>query len=654
MAVIKMKRITIAGTMNSLEKTAAVCCLSEVFQPDEVSRFEDTQKFSPLGGNNHYDEWLSELEESLSLIGKKVAVAEKHKVSQIEMDDKKAEEYIDFVCGKINCLHKKQIMLKKNIAECEEEIRNLSHFIGKGVQMDKIRQCEYIKVRFGSLPRESYKLLRQEYKEHPYITFFRCTDDEKYVWGFYFCPVHEALEIDRVFSRLYFNRLRLREMKDTPGEMIKLLQSEIERDKTELEKCDNYAQELWQKEQVGCEQIYSWLTEQRAFQILKSYVMRYNDSFILTGWVPSNHEKTLTKQLDEIAGIEHSVMGGKLEREHSPPVMIKNGFFSKPFEFFTKMYGLPNYNESDPTRLMAFLFTVMFGIMFADLGQGICIALIGYFLMWKKKHMEIGKVLVPCGISGAIFGLLFGSVFGFEELLNPLYHAIGFADKPIHVLDSGTVMNIIIASMAIGFLSLSSAMVVNIITSFRRKNLERALFSENGIAGFVFYWALVLGVVAQLVFNIEIFTLPYIIGLIILPLACIFFKEILGKLVERKSAKPEKIGEYLIQSFFEFFEVLLSLLSNTVSFLRIGAFVLVHSGMMLMIMSLADMMGPPGSVGYIIMVIFGNIFVSVLETLLVCIHVLRLQYYEMFSRFYSGDGRPFSPIKIAYKENSKA
>lgn len=653
MAVVKMKRITIAGTMNMLEKTAAACCLSEVFQPDEVSRFEDTQKFSPLGGENHYDEWLTELEEALALIGKKVIVAEKHKVSQIELNNQKAEEYLDFVCGKIQCLHKKQILLKKNIAECEEEIKNLSHFIGKGVQMDKIRQCKYIKVRFGSLPRESYKLLRKEYKEHPYITFFRCTDDEKYVWGLYFCPVHEVLEVDRVFSRLYFNRLRLRELTDTPGEMTKHLQDEIARDKAELAKCNEYAQELWQKEQVGCEQLFSWLTEQKAFQMLKGYVMRYNNSFILTGWVPARHEKDLTSKLDEIYGIEYSFLGGKQQREHSPPVMLKNGFFSKPFEFFTTMYGLPNYSESDPTGLMAFLFTLMFGIMFADLGQGLCIALIGYFLMWKKKHMQIGKVLVPCGISGAVFGLLFGSVFGFEELLNPLYHAIGFADKPIHVLDSDTVMKIIIVSMAIGFLSLSSAMVVNIITSFRRKNLERALFSENGVAGFVFYWALVLGVVAQIVFEKAVFTVPYIIGLIILPLACIFFKEILGKMIEGKAAKPEKIGEYLIQSFFELFEVLLSLLSNTVSFLRIGAFVLVHSGMMLMIMSLADMMGPPGSAGYIIMVIFGNIFVSVLETLLVCIHVLRLQYYEMFSRFYSGDGRPFLPIKINYKKNSE-
>ena len=97
---------------------------------------------------------------------------------------------------------------------------------------------------------------------------------------------------------------------------------------------------------------------------------------------------------------------------------------------------------------------------------------------------------------------------------------------------------------------------------------------------------------------------------------------------------------------FRSIEVLLGYVTNTMSFLRVGAFVLVHAGMMNVVFVLAESVGNPGSVGFIAIVVVGNIIVTVLEALLVSIQVLRLEYYEMFSRFYSGEGRPFEPVKI--------
>ena len=96
-----------------------------------------------------------------------------------------------------------------------------------------------------------------------------------------------------------------------------------------------------------------------------------------------------------------------------------------------------------------------------------------------------------------------------------------------------------------------------------------------------------------------------------------------------------------MQSFFELFEMCLSYVTNTMSFLRVGAYILVHAGMMLVVFTLADMVG---GVGYPIIVIVGNGLVMALEALLVAIQVLRLDYYEIFSRFYVGEGRPFTPI----------
>ena len=94
--------------------------------------------------------------------------------------------------------------------------------------------------------------------------------------------------------------------------------------------------------------------------------------------------------------------------------------------------GTVSYTHLDVYKRQTY--TILFGIMFGDLGQGPCIAIVG-FLMWKLKKMAIGKILIPCGISSAIFGMIYGSVFGFEEWLNPMYEAMGIAGahgKPIH------------------------------------------------------------------------------------------------------------------------------------------------------------------------------------------------------------------------------
>jgi V/A-type H+-transporting ATPase subunit I len=190
-------------------------------------------------------------------------------------------------------------------------------------------------------------------------------------------------------------------------------------------------------------------------------------------------------------------------------------------------------------------------------------------------------------------------------------------------------------------------MCLNVYTSFRQKNYGKALFSTSGVAGILFYGSIVFGLVAELFLGIHVMTLPYILGLIVLPFILIFFSEPLGDLVNgEKDWQPESWGGYIVENLFESIEVLLGYVTNTMSFLRVGAFVLVHAGMMNVVFVLAESVGNPGSVGFIAIVVVGNIIVTVLEALLVSIQVLRLEYYEMFSRFYSGEGRPFEPVKI--------
>ena len=127
-----------------------------------------------------------------------------------------------------------------------------------------------------------------------------------------------------------------------------------------------------------------------------------------------------------------------------------------------------------------------------------------------------------------------------------------------------------------------------------------------------------------------------------IPVILFLLKEPLGQLVEGKKPKAEGgVGMFLVQGFFELFETMLSFFSNTISFVRIGAFAVSHAAMMEVVLILSG--ASAGSTNWIIFVI-GNIIVCGLEGLVVGIQVLRLEYYEMFSRFYKGTGREFKPF----------
>ena len=145
-------------------------------------------------------------------------------------------------------------------------------------------------------------------------------------------------------------------------------------------------------------------------------------------------------------------------------------------------------------------------------------------------------------------------------------------------------------------------------------------------------------------YGLEIMTVPYVICLIVLPVACIFFKAPLSALVTGKKAEKFSVAE----SFIGIFEGALSFLSNTMSFLRIGGFVLSHAGFMLVVSQLAgaSQPGAPITAGMVIAYIIGNILVMGIEGLLSGIQVLRLEFYEVFSRFYDGGGSEFTPLAV--------
>ncbi|MFV0395111.1 MAG: V-type ATP synthase subunit I, partial [Coprobacillaceae bacterium] len=372
------------------------------------------------------------------------------------------------------------------------------------------------------------------------------------------------------------------------------------------------------------------VTHLNAIYVLLPYIVKIGKKLAIYGFVPKKESKAFKTSLEEVEGVRVDVKPSNSDARLTPPTKLVNGWFSKPFRMFVTMYGVPNYNDIDPTLFVAISYTLLFGIMFGDVGQGILLSIIGY-IAYKYKGMQLGLVGTRLGISSAIFGVVFGSVFGNEHILTPLFHT----------MDSDNTMLLLGATVALGISLIIISMCFNIFLNIRQKNVVEALISNNGIAGLVFYIA-VLGSVIDMLLGIGYVNIFYILGLMIIPILLIFLKEPITHKVQGKPMFPHGFGSFFIEGFFELFEVVLSFISNTLSFLRVGGFVFSHAGMMLVVYTLAEMVGGGG---YWIVLVIGNIFVMCLEGLVVGIQVLRLEFYEMFSRYYLGNGKPFKSIK---------
>lgn len=652
MAVSEMNFISIIGNMKNIDEIVNVCGESGVFQPDNVfSFYSDAEGLSAISEENPYSEPFQTLGSAISACGVKPFSVD---ISDFQISRSKAERYVDYFSKSITDKIDEKRKIYQTTSEMKAEIKLLKNFYGLDCSLDDVLSCEYIKPRFGKIPVSSYRqfdhIMEQSAEKGIELMFFPFKCDGEYQWGIYFADVEHRDEVDRIFSSMYFEEVKLKPCDKSPHQQSEFLETTCQELHKKIENIDKEISEFWESQKDKCMKFYTKLRQLSVYFEIKAYAAKYNDNFILIGWVPKEDLKAFEQKISVVNGIEYTTEEGKNILNHLPPVKLKNKKLFKPFEFFVDMYGMPSYNEMDPTIFVAVTYTILFGIMFADLGQGLLVALAGWF-MWQFKKMKLGKILIPCGISSMIFGTIFGSVFGFEHVLDPFYKKVfNLDEKPVEVMKPETINYIIYSAVGIGIALLLASMLLGIYASLKRKNYGQAIFGANGLCGFVFYLSVVFMLIDMLVLHTGIVGTFYVISTIIIPLIILMFSEVLVKLVNGEPDwKPDKWGGYIAQGFFELFETVLSYVTNTMSFLRVGAFVLVHAGMMMVVFTIANMFA--GGPGYIVAVIIGNIIVAVLEALLAGIQVLRLEFYEMFGKFFDGQGRVFAPVKVSETTN---
>ncbi len=636
----QMTHISIYGPGNNARTVLEILAKLACFQPDETAadinavRQKQENPYAPL------------LTQTLGLLQDLGETREPpaYTGTRFELKDVSAE--VETLSAKVAERGKRKAEIEAQLSTFEQTKAQLYHLTSLNASMDEIFACKYLKVRFGRLPKDSF--VKLPYYADKSFTFREYDFDGEYYWGMYFVPEESAAEVDAIFKALYFERVWMPDfVHGTPQDALAQLLEDEAKDKAELAELTGAAQLAGPAEIERLLASAAWLNyESQIFEMYK-YVIQLEHSYYISGFVPSESLPVLRsalKGLDGVEATEEPLEGTDAAAVH-PPVKLKNNFFARPFEMFVEMYGLPSYGDLDPTPFVALTYSILFGAMFGDVGQGIVLGLVGYFIMYKKFKLGIGLVLTRCSVFSTLFGFIYGSVFGFEHVLDPMFHALGFEEKPIEALTPDGIITLLLASVAAGALLIIVAMCTGVYSCVRRGETARAVFSANGVAGIVFYFSLLmllLKFAAGMAIPFVGTPLFYVLCLA-LPFVCIYFSEPLTKKFSGEE-NHETVGEMLMNGFFEMFDALLSFASNTMSFLRVGGFTLAHAGMMTMVFTLAEM--TPNVFFYALVVIIGNAAVMGLEGLFVAIQVLRLEFYEMFSRFFEADGEPFSPLRI--------
>ncbi|MGD9910575.1 MAG: V-type ATP synthase subunit I [Candidatus Izemoplasmatales bacterium] len=639
MAIAKTRLVNITSNIDYLDRVLARFVELHDIHPVPATQFVDkVHGLTSFSSDNPCNLILKEILEIEAEFNIDIEVQE---MCQIDDSLDKMKEYVESTHHKLTALLDQKKVTLDLVRKYQDALIQVKNINSLDISLDDVFSCDYVVSRVGRLPMDSVEKLRF-YRNRPFI-FKSFSVDKNYSWCMYFTSNDYEREVDNIFSSLFFERIHIPDfVHGTPEDAeVKLIQ-EIELTTSHLEKVKQSLFEVLKEAHHDISHIKSELLMLNKIYDAKKYVVGLGDKFTITGFIEQKDEKIIIEKYKDLKEVEVLFRPALSDKRLLPPTKLKNNWFTRPFSMFVEMYGIPKYGGIDPTPFVALTYSLLFGIMFADFGQGLLLALIGYYF-YKKKHLQLGEVGMRIGLFSAFFGLLFGSVFGNEEILLTLYEKIGIGFLPIRVLDSNMTLYLLLSAVAIGAILILISIIINTYTNFKKKKYADVLFSPNGISGFLFYGYIIVGIVLTMIFSVKAFTPLLIVTFIVAPLLLIFLKEPLERKLEGHKAFPTGFGGFFVEGFFELFEVVLSYITNTMSFMRVGGFLLSHASMMLVVFTVMGMSS--NAIITTIIFIFGNLFVMALEGMIVGIQVLRLEFYEMFSRYYEGDGVPFQTLK---------
>ncbi len=531
---------------------------------------------------------------------------------------------------------------RKRLEQLESTLRQLEPVADIELDISTLRTSHYLYSTLGVMPAANVGRLQTSLARVPHVFLtLRADPKNPVVWLAGTQANTDILE--RAARSAYLNPLSLpQSYQGTPEEIIKRLNEELEAGK---QKTSELKTTLTKQAETYKTQLLGLLWEIHASRLIADAIVRFGrlrHTYVIVGWVPSDELEDLMPRIKSASkeSLIETFPTNRRGENQNVPVALQNSKFLRPFQMLVTTYARPRYGELDPTWLIALTFPLLFGAMFGDVGHGLLLAGFGVLISSRKVKAlsslaSLGGLITICGLAATVFGFLYGSFFGFEDVIHALW-----------LVPSKEPLPILAVAIGAGVVLLTIGFLIGIFNYIVSRNWGRLFFGNNGIAGFALYWSLI-GLLAAALGRIPISPVVFVVLAAAASLA-IMFSEVLIHLVEGERPLIEGgLGTYAIQAPMEWFEAVISFLSNSLSYVRIGAFAIAHGVLSSVFFILAALVSPTHGVGYWIVVAIGTVFIVLFEGLIVGIQTMRLEYYEFFSKFFTGGGMRFEPLTLS-------
>ena len=559
MAIEKMKLLSIVGKEEKMDKFIAMYLLDSGLQPEEAEKvYEKGWKLSSYSYNTKAREMLKECKNLMDKL--KMSYSEKFTKVNLEYSIDEIIKEIEPIKNELQESEKELENAKNKMKELEETIYPITKLSKLEVDLGKIYELRYIRERYGKVKKQYYEKIEKEI-ENMNAIMFKIAEENDDIWLMYFTTKEYETNIDSYFNMMKFERIWLpKEREGIPKDIISKMNYEINECKKTIIKEETHQTEIRKINESKLLFLYRQLETLEKVNSLKKYLVHdKKGNFYIIGWIPNEELKEMIPRLKKEKDIQYKVKEYD-EVATNPPTYLKNNKLFSKFETIVEMYGTPNYTEIDPTGFVAITAFLMFGFMFGDVGQGLVIAIIGIILSIKKK--SLGPIFIAGGISAIIFGFLYGSIFGKENIIPSLL---------ISPMENITTM--LICGIGFGVILIFIVMILNILNGIKNKDKTKIFLSENGLAGLIFY-ALILSSIVYYFINGKLYiSAGILITLLIICLLVIAFKDKISMIITKKK---EETQNSIVEKIFEIIEMLLSMVSNTISFVRLAAFAINH------------------------------------------------------------------------------
>ncbi|KOR30352.1 hypothetical protein TI04_06200 [Achromatium sp. WMS2] len=630
-----MKHVLVQALTDDLPKISLALAEVGVFDPDVRSVGKD---HFPTVPGDHYRELFKQAQSRMDKISRLLPMPEKPQLSSVRVVDETELERLNAWLGDIWATASSYEERFRRLSESERVINlredTLENFANLRVDLGLLHSdSRFLSLFVGTVPSANAQQLEEALGLAGHMMYaFREGTGTTSVIIVGQRNEQQLDELNSVLQAASFQPLVIpQDLRSQPQKIREEIQSQrtklTEERQQAQSQLENWAASL-QRELVDAQRT---LILAEPFVLMDTSMRSAGSLGTVTGWVPARSVKKLEANITQKVSnpFLFTVRDPTREEVSFVPSLMQPNAALAPYQDVIKQYGVPRYGEVDPSWLFAVTFVFMFGAMFGDVGQGGVITALA--LLFRKSLGHFVKLAVPMGMSSIFFGFMYGSVFGYEDVLihhiwvSPLHH-------PEYMLVVGVFWGV-------SFITMASAL--SVYNHFIANEPMEAVLGHHGIMSIVLYLSVMWGLV-QVAMGGGFGWIPTIFTVLsISAISAHAWHEM------HDSPIIERVMVVAIGAM----EIFMGYISNTLSFLRVAAFSVNHSALALAVFAIANSLD---TTGHWISIVLGNIFIMVLEGSIVGIQTLRLEYYEGFSRYYSGDGREYEPITLNIKASDDA